>query len=125
MTAMRYPQLLVYEGDGRLAAQLRPLAEEKRWALREVRQPEACLRLLGRGRPDVLVLKLGRDLERELTFLDRVNWARPATATVVVSDTDHPGLAGLAWDLGAAYVLLPSAPHDSLTEIVGALLGAP
>jgi hypothetical protein len=122
---MRYPQLLVYEGDGRLAAQLRPLAEEKRWSLREPRQPEACLRLLGRGRPQVLVVKTGRDLERELALLDRVRWLDPGTAAVVVCDSDHPGLAGLAWDLGAAYVLMPDAPRDSLPEVVLGLMSAP
>jgi hypothetical protein len=121
---MRHPQLLVYETDGRLAAQLRPLAERQRWALREPRQPGACLRLLARGGPGVLVIKAGRDLERELALLDRVRWLCPDAAVVLVGDTAHPLLAGLAWDLGAAYVLLPPLPRESLAEVVAGLLRA-
>ena len=59
---MRHPQLLVYEGDGRLAELLRPTAKEHRWALREPRQLGECLGLLRNG-PGVLVLKVGRDGE--------------------------------------------------------------
>src|SRR5438105_2223442 len=114
---MRCPQLLVYEGDGRLAAQLRPLAEERRWSLREPRQLAGCLGLLERGGPSVLVLKTGRDLERELTLLERVRLLCPETATVVVGDADHPGLAALAWDLGATCVLLPLSPRDNLPDL--------
>jgi len=121
---MRYPQLLIYEGDGRVAAQLRSLAEEQRWSLREPRQLAPCLALLERGGPNVLLIKMGRDLERELTLLERVRWLRPETATVVVGDTDHPGLAALAWDLGASCVLLPrSIATGELAEIVLGLMG--
>ena len=120
---MRHPQLLVYEGDGRLAALLRPLAEQHRWLLREPRQAGACVRLLARGGPGALVIKAGRDLERELTLLERVRWLCPGSAVVLVGDADHPRLAGLAWDLGAAYVLLPPLPRESLPEIVAGLMG--
>jgi DNA-binding response OmpR family regulator len=122
---MRFPQVLVYEGDGRLAALLRPLAERRRWSLREPRQPEQVLRLLRRSESAVLVLKLGRDLERELTLLDRVNWLAPGAATVVVGDGDHEALAALAWDLGAGYVHFPPQPRELLVEVVAGLLGQP
>jgi hypothetical protein len=140
---MRFPQLLVYETDGRLAGLLRKLAEERKWSLREPRQPAACLRLLRRGGPGMLVLKLGpvrirqpgqdpaedaarpeRTLARELTLLERVGWHCPETATVVVGDAEHAALAGVAWDLGAAYVLVPPWPRDWLPEIVGGLMRA-
>jgi hypothetical protein len=122
---MRYPQVLVYEGDGRLAALLRPLTEERRWSLREPRQPEQVLRQLRRSDSAVLVLKLGRDLERELTLLDRVGWQAPGAATVVVGDGDQAALAGLAWDLGAGYVHFPPQPRELLVEVVAGLLGQP
>ena len=122
---MQMPQIVVYEKDGRLKLQLEPLAEERRWALREVRQPEACLRLLARGGPTVLVLKVGRDLEREFALLERATWLYPDAPTVVVADGDRPDLAGLAWDLGAACVLLPPQPRERLPEIVGGLMGGP
>jgi hypothetical protein len=119
---MRFPQVLVYEGDGRLAALLRPLTERRRWSLREPRHPEQVLRLLGRS-DAVLVLKLGRDLERELTLLDRVAWLAPEVRTVVVGDGDNAALAGLAWDLGAGYVHFPPQPRELLVEVVAGLMG--
>jgi hypothetical protein len=119
---MRQAQLLVYEGDGALAALLRPAAERRRWSLREPRQAERCLRLLASGGPGVLVIRAGRDLEREMTLLERVRWLHPETACVVVGDADHGRLAGLAWDLGAAYVHLPPQPRDSLPEIIAGLM---
>lgn len=120
---MQMPQIVVYEKDGRLKLQLEGLAAQCRWALREARQPETCLRLLGRGGPAVLVVKAGRDLERELALLERAAWLYPDAPAVLVADGDRPALAGLAWDLGAACVLFPPQPRERLPEIVAGLLG--
>jgi DNA-binding NarL/FixJ family response regulator len=122
---MRYPQLLVYESDGRLAERLRALARDRRWSLREPRRPEACVRLLRHGGPNVLVLKLGRNLESEMALLQQVSTNFPETASIVVADTDKPALTGLAWDLGARYVLVPAQPHERLIEVVAAFLTPP
>ena len=119
---MRYPQILVYESDGLLAQTLKPLARDRKWALREPRRPESCLRLLRRGSPGVLVLKVGRDVVAELELLERVGWLFPDTAAVVVGDRDDPALVGLAWDLGAGYVLFPPRPRDLLPEVVAGLM---
>jgi hypothetical protein len=120
---MRFPQLLVYEGDGRLADLLKGTAEVQRWALHKPRLPSTCLRLLGRGGPSVLVLKVGRDLKnREMPLLEQVTWRFPDTATVVVSDLDNAALAGLAWDLGASLVLFPPQARDQLPEVVVGLM---
>jgi hypothetical protein len=119
---MRHPMLLIVEGDGRLAALLRPVAEQHRWALHEPRQTGACLRLLRRADRAVLVVRAGRDLERELGLLERVKWLFPGAATVLVGDVDHPALAGLAWDLGADFVLFPPQPREHLPEIVAGLM---
>jgi hypothetical protein len=43
---MRFPQIVVYERDDRLAELLRPTALERRWKLRQPRRSESCLRLL-------------------------------------------------------------------------------
>ena len=120
---MQMPQIVVYEKDGRLKLQLEGLAAQRRWALREARQPETCLRLLARGGPAVLVVKAGRDLERELALLERAAWLYPDAPAVLVADGDRPALAGLAWDLGAACVLFPPQPRERLPEIVAGLLG--
>jgi hypothetical protein len=122
---MRFAQLVVYEGDGRLFGLLREAAaaREWRWALRRPRLPSTCLRLLARGAPSVLVLKLGRDLKsRELPLLEKVTWLYPDTTTVVLSDVDNPALTALAWDLGASLVLAPPPARDQLPSIIEALM---
>jgi hypothetical protein len=119
---MRFPQLLVYETDGRLAGLLRELARERKWSLREPRRPEACCRLLRSSGPSVLVLKLGRQLEAEMALLERVTTQFPETVSIVVGDTDSPPVTGLAWDLGARYVLVPLEPREHLLEIVAGFL---
>jgi hypothetical protein len=120
---MRHPQVLVYEADGRLAALLRPLAEDRKWFLREPRRAHAVLSRLRRGGPAVLVLRVGRDLEGEMTLLERAAWLFPAARTVLVADAELAWLAPLAWDLGAACVLAPPQPREWLPEIVAGLMG--
>jgi DNA-binding NarL/FixJ family response regulator len=120
---MHYPQLLIHETDGQLAAELRELASKKqRWSLREPRQREGCLRLLQHGGPSILVIKVGRDVENELTLLEQVSWLSPETRIVAVSDTANPLLADLAWDLGATFVLFPPQPRERLVELVESLM---
>jgi hypothetical protein len=122
---MRRAQVLVYETDGRLADLLRELARKRDWWLRELRQASRVLGLLQPGQTSVVVLKLGRDLERELGLLEQISWLYPDTATVVVGDADNAALADLAWDLGARFVLLPPLPRAHLPEIVASLMLAP
>jgi hypothetical protein len=132
---MHHAQLLIYEKDGKLAAQLRPLARERRWLLREVRQPEGCARLLARSGVGVVVVKLGRDLEAELRLVQMIDRRFPSTAVVVVGDSEEgaptswgqraPQLAGLAWDLGARFVLFPPLSPDLLPEILIGLMSPP
>lgn len=129
---MRYPQILVCEHDGRLAEVLRRQMEavlwqqgdRPGWLLREPRLPQSCLRLLAQGGPAVLVIKMGRDLPRELALLDRVTEQMPDTKVVLVGDDADPVLASLAWDLGASYVLMPPQPRDLLAEVVSGLMNA-
>ncbi|MHB1422365.1 MAG: hypothetical protein ACYC3I_04045 [Gemmataceae bacterium] len=115
---MHYPQLLVYETDRRLAALLQRLADKNDWLLREPRQPSAVLRLMDRGGPAVLLLRLSRDLERELDMLEQVSWLYPDTATVLVADHEQRKLSGLAWDLGVRWVLPPPHTRERLEDIV-------
>lgn len=120
---MRYPQLIVWEADGRLAALLRPLAEGNRWSFREARQGEECSRLLARsGGPAVVVLRIGRDLAEEFGLIERMSWRCPRAAAVVVAEAGHGRLAGLAWELGAAYVHLPPTSRESLVAVVAGLM---
>ena len=115
---MHYPQLLVYETDRRLAALLQRLADKNNWLLREPRQPSAVLRLLDRGGPGVFLLRLSRDLERELALLEQLTWLHPDAAAVLVLDSELRGLSGVAWDLGVRCVLHPPHSRERLEEIV-------
>jgi hypothetical protein len=119
---MHHPQLLIYEGDGRLAAQLRPVAEGLKWVLRQPRQLAPCLQMLRRGGPGVLVIKVGHHLEGEFTLLERVSCFFPDTGRVVIGDAEHAWLTGLAWDLGADCVLLPPLARELLSEVVTGLM---
>jgi DNA-binding NtrC family response regulator len=119
---MHYPQLLIYETDRRLATLLQRLADKNNWLLRQPRQPSAVLRLLDRGGPGVFLLRLSRDLERELALLEQVSWLHPDASTVVVADNEQRELSSLVWDLGARWVLLPPHTRERLEEIVFRLM---
>jgi DNA-binding response OmpR family regulator len=115
---MRHPQLLIYESDGRLARVLRPIAAERRWAFHEPRRTETVLEQLKDSGPAILVLRLGKQLEKEMMLLDQVGQQAPDTATIVVGDVENEPIAGLAWDLGAKYVLFPPQPRELLRDVV-------
>jgi DNA-binding response OmpR family regulator len=117
---MRHPQILIVEHDGKLAALLRAAAEQAGYSLREPKQLATCLKLIERAKPSVLVLRIGRDLEREFVLLDRVS--KTGTSVVVVTDSDHPRLIGIARDLDAAFVLPASRVREQLVELVLSLM---
>jgi DNA-binding response OmpR family regulator len=121
---MRYPQILIHESDGRLAALVLELAQERKWAVREPRSLDACLRLLRQGMPSVLVLRVGRDLVRELSVLERVQWLCPDTQSLVVTDAPDSSLVELAWDLGAAHVVVPPQSPQLVPALVADLMAA-
>ena len=127
---MRLPQVVVYESDGSLAAQVRRLAGENSWLVRESRRPEACLQLLAEVRPSVLLLKIERELLDGLTLLDRVAERAPDCPVVLVSDVKMEGaeqraqLSALAMDLGARYVLFPPLQTPVIEDLVAGLMAA-
>lgn len=128
---MKHPQIVVFENDGVLAQFLAQLlateradAAPPRWLLRETRQVPACLNLLRAGGPSVLVLKVGRNLQRELSVLDDVHAALPDVPVVVVADSEDEALEVLAYELGAVYVLQPPQPRHHLVEVVEHLVKA-
>ncbi len=120
---MRQSQVLIFGSDSKLAAALEALiVDRERCSLSHPRDQKECLDLLKRGGPAVLVLKVGRDVEEEMNLLAQTSLLSPDTATVVVGEAIHAPLAGLAWDLGAAYVLFLPQPRELLPEIVAGLL---
>jgi chemotaxis response regulator CheB len=127
---MKHPQVVVFESDGWLADQVRRLAAENAWLVRESRQPEACLKLLHDARPAVLLLRLERELLDGLTLLSQVTERAPDCPVVLVSDVKMEGaeqraqLSALAFDLGARYVLFPPLQQPVIEDLVAGLLGA-
>lgn len=130
---MRFPQLIVCEKKQTLFPHLAHLPDLQRqpkvplWLLRHRHQPASCLRLLRRGLPTVLVLRLGenltdKSLERELRLLERTAWLFPDTRTVVVYDGETSALASLVWDLGASYVMPLVQAQDQLADVVSGLM---
>jgi DNA-binding NtrC family response regulator len=114
---MRYPQIVLFETDSQIARQFEELVQDRGWLVRESRQAPACLGLLRAGGPSVLIVKLGRNLLRELSFVDEVHACLPDVPVVVIGDAEDPGLMALAYELGAAYVLFPPANRNQLVEI--------
>src|SRR5207302_10003826 len=111
---MRRLQLVAFGLEGRLADELREVARERALWLREVRHAKTCLNLLRRDGAGVLILRLGNNLEREMALLEQVTYLFPTTRTIVVGPADNQPLAALAWDLGAAYVLFPPQPVETI-----------
>ena len=119
---MQQAQVLTYGIDGARAERLRELAQTQRFWLRETSQFTACQNLVQSSPPSVFVLVLGRHLEQELALLEQVHACLPKTASIVIGETDNPALAGLAWELGATYVLFPPTPNERIAELVSRLL---
>jgi hypothetical protein len=65
---------------------------------------------------------LERSLERQMALLEQVSWLHPDAATILVADSDQAWLAGLAWDLGVSWVLLPPQTRERLAEMVASLM---
>ena len=127
---MKLPQVVVFETDGWLADQVRRLAGENKWLVRESRQPDACLALLADARPAVLLLRLERELVDGLSLLGKVAERVPDCPVILVSDVKMEGaeqrvqLSTLAFDLGARYVLFPPLQQPVIEDLVAGLLAA-
>src|SRR5262249_42606328 len=106
-----------------LARMLEGTAGTHRWALRQPRGLESCRRLLQRGGPAIVVLKLENDLESPLTLLEEIIRRFPEVAPVVVIDSEANVPYELAWDFGACYVLAPPQPREMLLDVVASLMG--
>jgi DNA-binding response OmpR family regulator len=127
---MKLPQVVIYESEGSLAGQVRRLAGENSWLVRESRDPDACVKLLADSRPSVLLLNLERDLHDGLSLLGRVVERAPDCPVIVVSDVKMEGaeqrvqLSALAFDLGARYVLFPPLQQPVIEDLLAGLMSA-
>ena len=121
---MQQTQILTYGLTGIAVEGLRDLTTARRIWLRETHQLSACQNLL-QAAPTILIVQLGRDLVQELALVGLAHECVPGSAIIVIGETDSAGLAGLAWEFGAAYVLLPPTPVERLSEIVSCMLREP
>ena len=119
---MRMPQIVVYESDRGLAEMLRGTAEVWGWPLRELRDEAALLRALRQGGPSVVIIEIAGDIERDLALLGRLTWLCPEATAIAVTQAAGAELVGLAWDLGADFVLAPPQPRDALLSVVLGLM---
>jgi len=119
---MRFSQLVVCESDGRLAGALESTAKANRWLLRRPRGVEGCVRFLQRSTRAVVTIKIGRDVVRELSLLERIGWLFPEVPIVAVTDGDDPALIGLTWDLGASYVASGRWSTQELCAVISGLI---
>jgi DNA-binding NarL/FixJ family response regulator len=122
---MQKRQIVTYGLAGVLAENLRELAQSRRFWLRETSQLSACQNLVSTSVPKILVLVLSGNLERELALVEQVHASLPATAIIVIGEADNPALTGLAWDLGATYVLSPPAPVEMIEDVIARCLEEP
>jgi hypothetical protein len=128
---VRYPQVVVCAFDNWVADQLRELAAEHRWLLRDLRQPGAALGLVGDGRPTVLVVQADPTSDRPdpLRLVATAHRQNPDHAIVVVSDAklgedDRAGWTAAVLDLGARYVLFPPLTRPVIEDVVSGLMTA-
>lgn len=128
---MRYPQLLVLAADDVLAAQLRPLAEDRRWLLKTSRLPATILEVVRDSRPTVLFVQTDarEPSHAALRLVADVHALRPDVAVVLASDQKLPEADQASWaaaghDLGARFVLFPPHARPVLEDLAGGLMAA-
>ena len=128
---MRFPQVVVCAGDDWPAGQLRELAAEHRWLVRDVRSPGAARDLIRDPRPTVLLVHADPTAEHvdALKLVAEAHSTAPDVATIVLSTAKLPDDQRIAWaaaafDLGARAVLFPPFTRSVLEDLVGGLMTA-
>src|SRR5262245_57810836 len=119
---MRQAQLITYGADDAAVERLQAVARKRGVGVRVTRNPEACLQLMRQVAVGVLLLRVVADVDAEFTLLAQTAQQFPQVAPVVWGKSDHPRLAGLAWDLGARAVLLSPSDQERLHDAILHLL---
>ncbi|CAN5563348.1 hypothetical protein BH11PLA2_BH11PLA2_04820 [soil metagenome] len=128
---MKHPHVIILGFDEWLARQIRPLCDEHRWLLHDVRQPGAAKTLLHERRPAVLAVQIDPHAETSpgIALLAETHSMLPDVMIVVVSDGKLPDEDRSRWtasllDLGAGFVLFPPLTGPVLEDLVGGLMSA-
>lgn len=128
---MRYPQVVILEADDWIARQVRELAAENRWLLKQPRQIDHALSLARESRPTVLLVQFEplADQPGPLALIADTHRLAPDVPAVAVSDVKLPDAERAAWtasllDLGARHVLFPPFAKPVLEDVVSGLMAA-
>jgi hypothetical protein len=123
--------VVVLEGDGWVAKQLRDLAAESRWLVRAPRTADSVLSLVRAGGPAVLLVQFdpGGDAAGPLGLIADARRLAPDVPAVAVADAKLPDAERAAWtaavlDLGARCVLFPPLTRPVLEDVVSGLMAA-
>ncbi|MSR30018.1 MAG: hypothetical protein EXR99_00795 [Gemmataceae bacterium] len=115
---MNRPSIMLLEPDGRYREKIKSLALEAGWEFREPRKVGDLAKSLACAKPAILVIRTGKDLAQEMTWLDITTRGFPSAKTIVINDFTQEALSNLAWQLGATLVL-PS--NQSMEQILFSL----
>lgn len=119
---MRQAIVFGYGVEGKPAESVREAAALHGAAFRELRDPQAVLRGLQKAPAGILIVRLGRALSDELELMQRIHRLFPEARTIALADSDNPGIAALAWEFGAAFVLARPLPWERLPQLVAAAI---
>ncbi len=123
---MDHPKVLLYDQrEAPLTGLLREVARQESWRFQRARDLDAWVRELRGDERAVAVVRVGRDLYRELAFLETVRWFVPEAPVIVVTDSDDATLCGLIWDLGACHLVAPPWSAAEVAEVVQGFLRPP
>lgn len=117
---MKLPCIIVCDRGRELVDPLRRELPDPPWLLRHVLDLEACRKLLADGSPAVLVMGAGQDGARCLEMLGWLQKRGSSVRTVLLRDEPHAAAEALAWDLGAAAIMVGDQ-RRALPAIVDAL----
>ena len=98
---MRSVELLACQIDEPLADALARWSTPQGLWLRRLAGPDAVLSLLRGGSRGLVILRLGRDLAREIDAVRTIIDGFPGVRLVILGEVEHAELEGLVYDLGA------------------------
>ena len=128
---MKVPQIVVSGVDDWLVNQLREVAADHRWVLREVRRLGSFAGQFTERRPSIALLQFDwRDFRPELAeLIALLAQEHPEVAIVAVGDTKIPEAHQPEWtaallDLGCRWVLYPPLTRAVLEDLLGGWMTA-
>ncbi len=127
---MLHPQIIVKEADGWLAEQIRDVARENSWIVREIRDPIQCEETICSNRPTILLVVMGKKIIDDLKLVSRIYYCDPDCGIAVFGSTKYEGaaqragIAGLLYDVGVRYAMFPPLTKNLIEDLTYGLMSA-